>query len=68
MLRLAGMQEKVGDLEGAEALHRRAADAGDAGALLRLAEIREKIGDLEGAKALRRYGLDPDGMPTSPWP
>ncbi|GGX21316.1 hypothetical protein [Streptomyces noursei] len=50
---LAEMRKETGDREGAEALYRRAADAGN-----RSFPSEERW----------PYGLDPDGTPTLPWP
>ncbi|MFD5518667.1 hypothetical protein [Streptomyces sp. NPDC127066] len=52
--KLALMQEREGDREGAEDLARQAAAAGDTSALSELAETHESMGDREGAEGLAR--------------
>ncbi|WPP32269.1 hypothetical protein [Streptomyces sp. CL7] len=61
LVRLAWMQEKAGDGEGAEALARQAADRGDTNARVELAGLQQV------SNKLWPNGLDPDGTPPPPW-
>ncbi|MFE0515444.1 hypothetical protein [Streptomyces sp. NPDC058964] len=45
------MRELHWDDEGAKAFYRRAADAGDSGALVCIAQLQDKAGDHDGAQA-----------------
>ncbi|MFJ4320577.1 hypothetical protein ACIP46_35630 [Streptomyces lavendulae] len=61
LYRLAEMRELAGDREGVEALARQTADHGNSRDLYRLAQEPGIF------TRLWPYGLDPDGIPTSPW-
>jgi hypothetical protein len=58
LVRLARLQEDIGDQAGAEAFARQALDAGDASALLALARSRERARDLASAEALYQQAAD----------
>jgi hypothetical protein len=55
-------RQRAGDIAGAEALTRQAADRGDSGALAALATLRDRAGDASEAQRLRRFGLTDDGL------
>jgi hypothetical protein len=72
LMNSAQARQEEGDREGAEALYRQAADAGNAFALVALAQIREDAADQEGAKVLYQQAADA-GLawlvnPASRWP